>query len=146
MKELLDDVKGLLDANPILADIQKGGGVIVLADIAQFPHQQKTPCIALVDGDGDFIRLSSKKRRAIFSLEVHVVVRHFEKTGAIVGTAYDPGLEELAKKVRVVLDMDRLSGKYMRAFLRRDGKPVLLTAGNIFLLEKLLSFEYRRIE
>jgi hypothetical protein len=147
VKELLDDVTKALLEDPRLEYVRKGGGVFALRDLAEFPYQVKTPCIVLVGlGAAGVLHWSSARRWMPFSLELHVVHRHFQKIEAVVGSEFDEGVEQMAKDVRHVLDMNRMGGKYVRMFLTSEGATALISAGNIFLLEKALTFEVVRLE
>lgn len=147
MKELLDDVEGRLNAHPDMEYVKIAGGVIVLPQMELFPQQKKTPCIVLIDGgSGDVRHLSSRKRWMPFRLEAVVVVRVFVKDGIVRGLVDKKGVTQMTKDVRTVLDMDRMEGKYLRAFLRSEERPAILTNDSIWLQTKSLIFEYVRLE
>lgn len=147
MKDLILDVKTKLMEHPSLEYVKRAGGVLVLPSLDVFPHQQKTPCIILLDaGTPNVTHLSSKLRKMAFHIPITMVQRVFLKDGVIIGTPNDRGIEEMAKDVREVLDMDRMQGKYFSAFLRSDDSPVVVTNGSIWLQTKSLTFEYARIE
>ena len=81
-----------------------------------------------------------------FNLVVHAAQRIFEKQAVIFGNAQEKGVEDIAKDIRFVMDMQRRNGKYVRVFLKSEDAPTTMVDGNIHLLEKALTFEVVRIE
>lgn len=147
MKELLDDAKNRLDNDPRLDYVHRAGGVIVVQNMEQFPLQVKHPTIALTEeGTGDILHWSSRRRWIPFRLHVHVVQQIFEREGILVGNPRDKSVQEMAKDVRFILDMDRIGGKYARFLMTGESKANMFESGNMFLLEKPLIFEVVRIE
>jgi len=147
MKELFEDVKGKLLGDPRLSYVKRAGGVIVIRDILDWPLSTNPPGIALVDaGTPEVNHLSSRKRWQGFSLEVHVIQQIMNREKMFLGDKDAVSIEQMAKDVRFVLDMERFGGKYLRAFLRTESSVNLLAEGNVHLQEKALTFEYVRIE
>src|SRR5687767_10790604 len=78
--EIIRDTKALLESDPRLAFIQQGGGIIELGSIDEWPMQQKTPGIAIIDPGGHAHKhLSSYVRDSNYALEVWVVQRNFSR-------------------------------------------------------------------
>ncbi len=147
MKELLEDVQKVLKGDPRLDYIHRAGGVITAQNMDQFPLQQKTPCIVLTEeGAGGILHWSSRRRWIPFRLQVHVVQRIFNREGILVGNPRDRSVNEMAKDIRFVLDMDRIGGRYARFLLISEDKANQFEFGNMFLLEKPLTFDVVRIE
>lgn len=148
MNELMADVRDVLNADPRLASIQSGGGVIILPSIDEWQDQQKTPCIALVDPGGHpTVHLSSYTVDRRLNLEVWVVQKTMtDRDTALIDVGNDETLEALVRVVRKVLDMNRMHAKYAHAQLSGEGKPTSIRQGMPQLLGKPLIFEYRRIE
>jgi hypothetical protein len=144
---MADVRKALLD-DPRMEPVKQGGGVLVLAEMEDFPPQAKAPCVVLIDpGASSFTHLSSKVLDRNMALEVHVVQRQFDyRDSMAIGGPVDIGIEDLAKIVQKVLDNNRLDAKYVWAFLVASGKPRPFKTNNPQLLEKPLTFDYRRIE
>ena len=147
MKELFDDVRELLLADPRLDYVKRAGGVFELQSFDQFPHQHKLPAIVLTeDGVGEIKHWSSRRRWMGFRLQIHVVQQVFDRQGMIAGKKGDRSVHEMAKDVRFVVDMDRIGGKYARFLLIGEDKANTFEDGNMFLLEKSLTFDVARIE
>ncbi len=148
IKELLEDVKQKLDESDKLEYVSKAGGVLTLASLAQFPHQQQTPLIVLIDSGIVTPRhFSSRTVWLEHNLQLHVVQRLFQREEIIKGDPFFRGVEEIAQDVRRLLDMDRFNGKYARAYFIRDAQPAPIDeTANQHLQEKTLTFQYVRIE
>lgn len=148
MNELMKDVEKALLDDPRMEPIKQGGGVMILAEIEDYPQQAKTPNIVLIDpGATQYTHLSSKVLDRNMALEVHVVQRAMDyREDMAVGGPTDIGIEDLATLVRKVLDNNRLGAKYVWAFVVASGKPRQFKTDNPQLLEKPLTFDYRRIE
>lgn len=148
MNELLADVRAVLEADPRLAFLQAGGGILHLPAIDGWPDQQKTPAVVLVDPGGHpTAHLSSYVVDRRLNLEVWCVQKYMGvRVESLVDTVNDVALETIVRVVRQVLDMNRLYGKYAHAQLTGEGKVTPIRDGLPQLLGKPLIFEYRRIE
>lgn len=148
MRELLQDVKERMDTSDSLGYINEAGGVLRLPSLEQFPQQQKTPCIVLIDaGTSPVLHLSSGVVWREILLTMHFVQRLFRRQEIITGSPFYRGVEEMAKDGRKLLDKFRFNGKYARAFLIREEIPAPLDPEkHQHLQEKALTFRYVRIE
>lgn len=144
----MQDVKAALLADPRLEPVKQAGGVLILSEMEDFPPQVKAPCVVLIDpGATTYQHLSSGVLDRQMALEVHVVQRQFDyREQMATGGPVDIGIEDLATIVRKVLDNNRLNAKYVWAFVTASGKPRPFKTSNPQLMEKPLTFDYRRIE
>lgn len=147
MNEVFADFKGLAESDPRLGYIMASGGVITIATIDQIYTDTGTPFIAFLDGGvDDVLHWSGARRWMPFQFKVVVGQSVMEREGVIAGSPQDKGIDEIAKDVRNVFDMERFNGKYARNFLKSESEPELMTEGNVHLIIKTLTFEIVRIE
>ena len=148
MDELIRDTEEKLSKADSLKYIMDGGGIIKLPNLEQFPDQNKTPMLVIIDSGVAVIRhLSSNTIWRELNLKVHAIQRIFKRGDPLLGTPFARGIEEIVKDVFKVLDGDRFNGKYVQAQLtaEEDPGPVDDTK-NMHLQEKALTFRYVRIE
>jgi hypothetical protein len=145
--DILKDVRDLLNAAPTLSYIHSAGGVRIISEMDNIDHQMKTPFVIIEDGiDADIQHLSSRVIWRGMNVKVRCIQRIFEKMEVIIGSSFNRGVEEIADDVRTVLDMDRMNGKYARAYWQSSEQAAAIGDGNIHLIEKTLNFSYVRIE
>ncbi len=144
---LLEEVKTILLGAPELSYIREAGGVLIGQTPERFPLQQNVPYLVLVNGGSeDVLHWSSARRWISYRVEVHCVQRVFEREEVLVGGAFERGVEDIAKDVRFAFDMVRANGRFARNFLRSESPPALVADGNVFLVDKVLTFEIAVIE
>jgi hypothetical protein len=147
MKQLIRDVMELLKSDGRLTYIQNGGGIFAISRLDEFPHQVKTPSVVLIDqGTADVRHLSSHVVWLGFRLRLYCVQRLFDRKEAISGSPFVKNVEDVATDVRHVLDMNRMNGKYAKAFFITGDETAPLDRNNMHLQQKGLTFEYVRIE
>ena len=145
--EILKDVRGLLNAAPSLSYIHSAGGVRILSELDNIDHQIKTPFIILEDSaDQEVQHLSSRVIWRAINVKVRCIQRLFEKSEILIGSNFNRGVDEISDDVKSVLDMDRMNGKYARAYWQGTEQAGNIGDGNIHLIEKTLNFSYVRIE
>ena len=150
MKEIFEDITKLIQNDPRVSYFSKhkgGGGVDTVTTQEQVYTDKATPFVILMDGGADDILHWSCRRRWVpFSLKVVIGQRIFERQAVIKSSAFNRGIEEIAKDIRDVVDMERFNGKYARNFLKNESESELLSEGNVHLVIKTLTFELVRIE
>jgi hypothetical protein len=147
MKEICEDFEKEILGDPRTQEIKAAGGVLIVHDLKDLEKWRKTPYVALIDGGTSFVRhLSGGVKQKGYLLNVHVIHKIVNRTDVVQGSLNEDGLVQHLKSVEDVIDMNRIRGKYFSVFLRTDLKPAQLSPGDVFLLEKGLTFEIVRVE